>query len=57
MKISSSNDIIVLVPAFKPPGTLIDLVAQLPAGGAFRVIMVNDGSAPEYDALFASLSA
>ncbi|WP_026554935.1 bifunctional glycosyltransferase family 2/GtrA family protein [Arthrobacter sp. 35W] len=45
---------IILIPAYEPDEKLLDLVAALDeAGGAVHVVVVNDGSGPGYEQLFA----
>lgn len=43
--------IIALIPAYDPDVKLIELVEQLKAN-AFDIVIVNDGSAPEYEGIF-----
>ncbi len=45
-------DVVVLVPAYKPPAALPEFVAQLIAAGFGHVIVVDDGSGPAFAALF-----
>ncbi|HSI63635.1 MAG TPA: glycosyltransferase family 2 protein [Candidatus Saccharimonadia bacterium] len=45
--------ITVLIPALKPSGQLLSVIAALSADDRVnRIILVNDGSPPEYDAVF-----
>lgn len=46
---------IVLIPAYQPDEQLVQLVRQFMEKTDFSVIIVNDGSAPEKDAIFAQL--
>ena len=43
--------IIALIPAYNPDAKLIELTDQL-KGNAFDIVIVNDGSAPEYAGIF-----
>ena len=45
----------VLIPAWRPDRALISLVEELRQSGFTRIVVVNDGSEPEFDALFAGL--
>ena len=46
---------IVLIPAYQPDEQLILLAERLIANTDYRIIVVNDGSAPDKDAVFAQL--
>ena len=46
---------IVAIPALNPPDTLISYVEELLQRGIPQVVVVNDGSAPEYGGLFQKL--
>lgn len=46
---------IVIIPAYKPTSRLIDLVQDLARGSDQRVVVVDDGSGPEYAAMFERL--
>ncbi|MCR4963742.1 MAG: bifunctional glycosyltransferase family 2/GtrA family protein [Firmicutes bacterium] len=48
-------NVAILIPAYNPPPALIDYVEQLIASGAKRILIVNDGSAPEYEPTFSRL--
>jgi len=41
-----------LIPAYCPSDNLVDVVRDLLCGGASRVVVVNDGSPPDFDLLF-----
>src|SRR4051812_26378101 len=41
-----ASNVVVLIPAFQPPPTLPDFVAQLINAGFSQIIVVDDGSAP-----------
>lgn len=45
----------VLIPAYKPPSVLLGLAEELAARGFEQIVIVNDGSGAEYDALFERL--
>ena len=45
-------NIAVLIPAYKPDGRLLELLHQLSASPIARIVVVNDGSAPSYQAIF-----
>ena len=49
---------VVLIPAYQPGATLPGLVRELAASGELAgIIVVDDGSGPEYDAVFRELAA
>lgn len=48
-------DIAVLIPAYNPDQRLTTLVSDLHARGFSKIVLVNDGSAEEYRALFDDL--
>lgn len=54
-RMSTINDPIVLIPAYKPSHELLVLVDKLIRGHQFKVVIVNDGSGTEYDAVFSAL--
>lgn len=43
---------LVLIPAFKPSGALVDVVASLVTGPVDGIVVVDDGSGPEFGAVF-----
>ena len=45
---------VALVPSYEPDFVLLDVVKELLANG-FSVVVVNDGSGPKYDGIFAQL--
>ena len=48
---------IVLIPAYEPDDKLIGLVARaFRSGESLAVVVVNDGSGPEYDPVFAAVA-
>lgn len=47
---------IILIPSYKPEQALVDLVEQLLARSSAQIIIVNDGSPAEYDAIFTTLA-
>lgn len=52
---SAGTGFAVLVPAYKPPDEFVDFVRLLGDSGAEAVVIVDDGSGPEYAACFARL--
>jgi putative flippase GtrA len=46
----------VLIPAYRPDGRLANLVGQLRADGYRAIVVVDDGSGPDYAAQFARLA-
>ncbi|MDW7656319.1 MAG: bifunctional glycosyltransferase family 2/GtrA family protein [Bacillota bacterium] len=42
----------ILIPAYKPDSQMISLIRELIDTGFTRLLVVNDGSGPEYDACF-----
>ena len=47
----------VVIPAYRPSAVLIDLVRALNASGKFPIILVDDGSGPEFAPIFEKASA
>lgn len=47
---------ILLIPAYNPEKKIIDVVKGLPEGVFHRVVIVNDGSNPQYSDIFDQLS-
>jgi glycosyltransferase involved in cell wall biosynthesis len=47
---------VILIPAYKPNQRLVQLVKQLSTASPAPVVIVNDGSPPEYDPIFAALA-
>lgn len=47
----------ILIPAYKPDDKMITLIKELVESGFTRLLIVNDGSGPEYDACFAEAEA
>lgn len=45
----------ILIPAYKPDQTLIQLVRQLREGGLTDIVLVDDGGGPEYAPIFEEL--
>src|SRR5262249_43671421 len=45
----------VLIPAFRPNETLGEVVRRLAASGVRSIVVVDDGSGPEFQPLFESL--
>ncbi len=50
----SVSGVVILIPAYKPEPRLVDFVQELTAKGA-RVVVVDDGSGPQFAELFAAL--
>lgn len=46
------SSITVVIPSFCPPVTLPDLVKKLHESGFVNIIIINDGSPPEYELIF-----
>jgi len=42
----------ILIPAYKPDDKMIDLIERLTDAGYSNILVVNDGSGPDFDALF-----
>ena len=47
--------VVVLIPAYKPDERLLELVHRLHDETEYNLIVVNDGSGSEFDAVFAAL--
>ena len=47
----------ILIPAYKPDEKMISLIEQLTAAGFSKIIVVNDGSGPEFAPIFAQAQA
>ncbi len=47
----------VLIPAYKPPPVLLRLVEDMAARGFERILIVDDGSGPAFDAVFDALKS
>jgi glycosyltransferase involved in cell wall biosynthesis len=47
--------IVVVIPAYNPPQSLLDLATEILEGNQLALVIVNDGSTPEYAPLFDSL--
>lgn len=48
---------VVLIPAYKPTDSLVQIVAELAASPCVRaIVVINDGSGPEFSGIFAQLS-
>ena len=52
----AADGFVVVVPAFRPQAELREVVAGLSAVGVTKIVLVDDGSGPDYAALFAALS-
>jgi putative flippase GtrA len=52
----SSGQVPVLIPAYKPSDALVNLVSDLIRRGVEVIIVVNDGSGPEFDHCFKSIA-
>jgi len=42
----------ILIPAYKPDDKMIDLIARLQSAGFSNILVINDGSGPEFDPIF-----
>ena len=42
----------IIIPSLSPDERLVTLVKELKEAGFFRILIVNDGSSPEYDSFF-----
>jgi glycosyltransferase involved in cell wall biosynthesis len=51
------NQYVVLIPAYKPNEALLRLVSELVRRGVRRIVVVDDGSGPEYAGVFEKLEA
>jgi glycosyltransferase involved in cell wall biosynthesis len=47
----------VVIPAYRPSAGLIDLVRHLAAKGPAAIVIVDDGSGPEYRDTFEAVAA
>lgn len=45
-------ELVVLIPAYRPSAGLVDLVRDLSARGMPAILLVDDGSGPEFDEIF-----
>lgn len=52
-----TKDITIIIPSYKPDGKLIEVVQGVLAKGYTDILVVNDGSGSEYDAVFAEATA
>jgi len=50
------EDVAVLIPAWQPDAALLSLVPELIYGGFSAIIVVDDGSGPEYQDLFETIA-
>ncbi|SPE42009.1 Methyltransferase type 12 [Candidatus Sulfopaludibacter sp. SbA3] len=50
------SDVPVLIPAYKPGAALVALVSELLQRGVEAIIVVNDGSGPEFDGCFHAIA-
>jgi putative flippase GtrA len=53
---AAGGQIPVLIPAYKPGGALVDLVDELLRRGVETIVVVNDGSGPEFDGWFRAIA-
>jgi glycosyltransferase involved in cell wall biosynthesis len=54
MPIKAASDIAVLIPAYQPDNRLGNYVEQLVNAGVQCVVVVDDGSGPDFDAVFSA---
>jgi glycosyltransferase involved in cell wall biosynthesis len=55
MSKNTLHDIVIVIPSLKPDEKLIKLIDTLTLSGCRQIIVVNDGSPPEYDPIFQAL--
>lgn len=48
-----TKDIVIIIPSYKPDGKLIEVVKGVLSKGFTDILVVNDGSGSDYDAIFA----
>ncbi len=48
----AAQDVVVLIPSFQPDGRLLSYVEELLQAGLQQIVIVDDGSAAEYDSIF-----
>jgi glycosyltransferase involved in cell wall biosynthesis/SAM-dependent methyltransferase len=46
---------VILIPAYRPAAALVSLVGELAADADCRIVVVDDGSGPEFEPVFAKL--
>jgi glycosyltransferase involved in cell wall biosynthesis len=51
------SQIRIIIPAFNPESVLVDVVRELLDIGSHNILVVNDGSAPQFEAVFNTLKA
>ena len=51
------DEFIVIIPSLEPDGKLVELAAALKAEGFGRIVLVNDGSGPEYQSVFQKIES
>lgn len=51
------TDVVVVIPAYKPPASLPEFVAELVGAGFGRIIVIDDGSGPAHAAIFTRTAA
>jgi glycosyltransferase involved in cell wall biosynthesis len=56
-KAAGSELVVVLIPAYRPDGALAAAVETIAAGGIPAIIVVDDGSGPEFSEVFERVSA
>lgn len=52
-----TKDIVIIIPSYKPDGKLIEVVNGVLAKGFTDILVVNDGSGSDFDAIFAEATA
>ena len=50
-----SANVVMLIPAYKPEGVLLELVEELRSKGLGPLVVVDDGSGPEFEPIFQQL--
>jgi putative flippase GtrA len=53
----SRNPLPVVIPAYKPGAALPELISELRARGYGAIVVVNDGSGPEFDGCFKAIAS
>lgn len=50
------DNIVLIIPAYEPPSSFIELVCKLTDKGFRKIIIVNDGSTEQYEHIFEKIS-
>lgn len=54
---SDLSEVVVIIPAWQPDRRLTQLIAELQEAGVAHLVVVDDGSSPDTDAVFSDISA